>query len=171
MNLRRPVRTEHCDQCGESWNNHLLSASSKMSSLWKVPTPRVTALLHVWWSASLKWVTDRPNSQHALISRDLNLVQSVLHYLAVSGPPDGSSSPVLGSSEAVTLETAQKGVGSAGSVHVPPDLWDLWGNPNFVQAEQKAPQQPESQCPKAQAMLRALATEGILQPTKDPPNA
>ena len=149
----------------------MFSASSKMSSLWKIPVPHVTALLHVWWSECLKWVTDRPALQHDLMSRDLNLVQFVLHHLAVSGPLDGSISTVLGPSEAVTVETAQKGVGPAESVHVPPDLWDLWGDPNFLQAGQTAPQQQYSQCPKTQAMLRALAAEGLLQPTTDPPNA
>ena len=169
--LRVPTRHEKCAHCGAEWAAHLDQAARLFSSHKRVPYVETYHLLHLWWSEVTKWVCDRPNFLNLHIDRDLSLAQSVLHHLATSGPPDSASSPHLGSKDDVTLETAAKGIGPAGSVHVPPDLWDTWADPLFEAAGRHAPSQPPTACPKAAAMLRALFHDGLLAPTQDPANA
>ena len=48
--------------------------------------------------------------------------------MAVHGPPDDASGPVLGPANAVTQEMGVKGIGDVGSLSVPPGLWDLWAD-------------------------------------------
>ena len=119
----------------------------------------------------IQWVCDRPHFPDSHIDRDLSLAESVLHQSATSGPPYSASSSHLGSKDDVTLVTAAKGIGPAGSVHGAPDLWDTWADSLFEAARHNAPSRPPTACPKAAAMLRALFHDGLFPPMHDPANA
>ena len=169
--LRVPTRPEKCAQCSAEWAAHLDQAGRLFSSHKRVPYVETCHLLHLWWSEVTRWVCDRPSFLNSHIDHDLSLAESFLHHLATLGPPDSASSPHLGSKDDVTLETAAKGIGPVGSVHVSPDLWDTWADPLFEATGHHAPSQPPTACPKAAAMLRALLRDGLLAPTQDPANA
>ena len=117
--LRVPTHPERCAQYDAEWATHLDQAAHLFSCHKRVPYSETRDLLHLWWSEVTEWVCDRPDFLSSHINRDLSLAELVLHHLATSGPPDSMSSPHLGSKDDVTLETAAKGIGPAGSVHVP----------------------------------------------------
>ena len=102
---------------------------------------------------------------------DPQLVHDVLHELAVNGPPEDATRPVLGESRKVSVQLAAKGLGDAGSVHVCTALWEQWADPCFEGARRSAPTQPHSRCPKAQALLHALERQGLVEGTGEAPNA
>ena len=127
-------------------------------------------LLPRCWRTALVWIWDKaqqPKTKRA----SLQLVHRVLHELAVQGPPQGASSPVLGESRKVTVELAAKGLGPARSIQVPPSLWEQWADPCFDWAGRHARTQPHSHCPNALALLTALERQGLVQGTSEMPNA
>ena len=75
-------------------------------------------LLQLWWQTALLWIWDRP-VQISTKRADLHLLHEVLHELAVAGPPEDTSLPILGEGRKVTVEPASRGLGPAGSL--------LWG--------------------------------------------
>ena len=78
---------------------------------------------------------------------------------------------MLGESRKVSVQLAAKGLGDAGSVQVPTALWEQWADPCFEGAGRSAPTQPNSRCPKAQALLHALERQGLVEGTREAPNA
>jgi hypothetical protein len=171
VDLRERIPRERCEMCDADWSDHLVDIALRFSALWRIPHPPVLRLVQLWWTEVCKWVQDRPDTHSGVTGRDVSLADAVLHHLATTGPSDSASSPHLGSADMVSLATAHKGIGPAGSVHVPPDLWRDWADPNFAIAGATTPSQGSSNCPKAAAMLRALFQEGLLAPTSDPANA
>ena len=127
-------------------------------------------LLRLWWHTALLWIWDRPLAPEVK-REDLQLLHEVLHELAVNGPPEDASSPVLPKGRKVSVQLAAKGLGNAGSIQVPPALWEQWADPCFEWAGRSAPTQPHSRCPKAQALLHALERQGLVEGTGEAPHA
>ena len=84
---------------------------------------------------------------------DEALLHDMLHHLATHGPPNEASSPELGDGDAFTIELAGRGLGPAGSVQVPDDLWVPWADPRFERAGEEAPTAEHSPCPAVRAPL------------------
>ena len=143
---------------------------SSSSSRLRVHERRVMDLLRLWWHTAILWIWDRPQTPEVK-KADLQLLHEVLHELAVNGPPEDASSPVSGEGRKVSVQLAAKGLGQAGSVQVPPNLWEQWADPCFEWAGCNAPTQPHSRCPKAQALLTALEHQGLVEGTGETPNA
>ena len=80
-------------------------------------------------------------------------------------------SPQLGDGDAVTIEVAGRGLGPAGSVQVPDDLWAQWADPHLQRAGEAAPTTPESSCLKVAALLRRLHADGPVDKCLLSPNA
>ena len=110
------------------------------------------------WAESHRWALDRPK----ISPDDAALLHDTLHHLPTHGPPHEASSPQLGDGGAVTIELAGRGLGPAGSVQVPDDLWARWADPHFRQAGETAPAAPDSSCPKVAALLRRLHVDGLV---------
>ena len=121
----------------------------------------------MWWAESHCWALDRPK----VSPDDEALLHDTLHHLATHGPPDEASSPQLGDGDTVTIELAGRGLGSAGSVKVPDNLWAQLADPHFQQAREEAPAAQESSCPKVAALLRILHTDGLINKSPASPNA
>ena len=115
----------------------------------------------MWWAEAHRWALDRP----AVSPDDEALLQDTPHHLATHGAPDEASSPQLGDGDAVTIELAGQGLGPAGSVQVPDDLWPQWADPLFQRAGEAAPTAPESSCPnRVRLHADGLADKSILSP-------
>ena len=141
-----------------------------MLSQLRVHERRVMDLLQPWWHTALLWIWDRPQTPE-VEQADLQLLHEVLHDLGVNGPPEDASSPVLGEGRKVSVQLAAKGLRQAGSVQVPPNLWEQWADPCLECAGCNAPTQPHSRCPKVQALLTALEHQGLVEGTGETPNA
>ena len=157
-------------KCGDAVPSHMRAAAGKLSSRLRVHESKVMDLLQLWWHTALLWIWDRtlaPEVKRA----DLQLPHEVLHELAVNGPLEDAISPLPGEGRKVSGQLAAKGLGNAGSVQVPPALWERWADPCFEWAGRSAPTEPHSRCPKAQALLTALERQGLVEGTWEAPNA
>ena len=123
--------------------------------------------LVIWPATLVPVVFPTPEVKKA----DLQLLHEVLHELAVNRPPEDASSPVLGEGHKVSVQLAAKGLGNAGSVQVPPALWEQCADPCFEWAGRNAPTQPHLRCPKAQALITALGRQGVVEGAGEAPNA
>ena len=157
-------------KCGDALPAHMRAAGGKLSSGLRVHERKVMDRLQLWWHTALLWIWDRPLAPEVKRA-DLQLLHEVLHELAVNGPPGDASSPVLAEGRKVSVQLAAKGLRSAGSVQVPPAVWEQWADPCFEWAGRNAPTQPHSRCPKAQALLTALERQGLVEGTREAPNA
>ena len=165
-----PGEPTACGKCGDALLVHMRAGASKISSQLRVHERRVMDLLQLWWHTALLWVRDRLRTPEVK-KADLQLLHEVLHEPAVNGPPEDASSPLLGVGRKVSVQVAAKGLGQAGSVQVPPTLWQQRADPCFEWADYNAPTQPHSRCPKAQALLTALEHQGLVEGTGETPNA
>ena len=137
-----------CQRCGKQVSEHLLDAAVLTAIKGSVDHRRADSMLRMWWAEAHRWALDRP----AVSPDDEALLHDTLHHLATHGPPDEASSPQLGDGDAVTIELAGRGLGPAGSVQFPDDLWARWADPHFQRAGEAAPTAPESSCPKVAAL-------------------
>ena len=165
-----PGEPTACGKCGDALLAHMRVAAGKLSSRLRVHERRVMDLLQLWWHTALLRIWDRPLAPEVKRA-DLQLLHEVPHELAVNGPPEDASSPVLAGGRKVLVQLAAKGLGNAGSVQVPPTLWEQWADPCFEWAGRNAPTQPHSRCPKAQALLTALERQGLVEGRGEAPNA
>ena len=156
-----------CQRCGKQVSEHLLDAAVLTAIKGSVDHRRADSLLRMWWAEAHRWALDRPT----VSPDDEALLHNTLHHLATHGPPDEASSPQLGDGDAVTIELAGRGLGPAGSVQVPDDLWPQWADPHFQRAGEAAPTAPESSCPKVAALLRRLHADGLVDKSLLSPNA
>ena len=130
-------------KCGKPISEHILDAVVLTAVKASVDHRRAESLLHMWWADSHRWALDRPK----VSPDDEALLHDTLHHLVTHGPPDEASSPQLGDGDAVTIELVGRGLGPAGSVQVPDNLWAQWAYPNFRQAGETTPTAQESLCP------------------------
>ena len=73
----------------------------------------------------------------------------------------------------LTVETASKGLGLAGKVHVPQDMWDRLRPCNWAEAHQGAEEQRASRDIKLAAMIQRVHADGLIDRVDDgrKPNA
>ena len=138
-----PGEPTACRKCGDALLAHMRAAAGKLSSRLRVHERKVMDLLRLWWHTALLWIWDKPLAPEVKRA-DLQLLHEVLHELAVHGPPEDASSPVLGEGRKVSVQLAAKGLGNAGSMQVPPTLWEQCADPCFEWARRNAPTQPHS---------------------------
>ena len=60
------------------------------------------------------------------------------------------------------MELAAHGLGPAGFVPVPPDVWDEWADPDFGGARLRVGALPPSRCPKVAALLQTQHGQGLV---------
>ena len=156
-----------CQKCGKPISEHILDAAVSTAIKASVDHHRADILLRMWWAESHRWALDWPK----VSTDDEALLHDMLHHLAMHGPPDKASSPQLGDGDAVTIELAGRGLGLAGSVQVPDNLWAQWADPHFRQAGETAPTAQESSCPKVAALLHRLHADGLIHKSHLSPNA
>ena len=147
-----------CQRCGKQVSEHLLDAAVVTAIKRSVDHRRADSLLRMWWAEAHRWALYRPT----VSPDDEALLHDTLHHLATHGPPDKASSLQPEDGDAVTIELAGRGLGPAGSVQVPDDLWAQWAKSHFQRAGEAAPTAPESLCPKVAALLRRLNADGLV---------
>ena len=108
-----PGEPTACGKCGDALLAHMRAAAGKISSRLRVHEHGVMDLLRLWWHTALLWVWDRPLAPEVK-KADLQMLHEVLHELALNGPPENGSSPVLGEGRKVLVQLAARGMGSAG---------------------------------------------------------
>ena len=133
-----PGEATACGKCGDELPAHMRAAAGKLSSQLRVHERKVMDMRKLWWHTALLWNWDMPLAPEVKRA-DLQLLHEVLRELAVNGPPKDASSPVLGESRKVSVQLAAQGLGDAGSVQVPPALWEQWADPCFEGAGRIAP--------------------------------
>ena len=116
-----------CGKCGDALLAHLRAAAGKISSWLRVHERALMDVLRLWWHTVLLWIRDRPHELEVK-KADLQLLHELLHEPALHGPPEDAVSPVLGESRKVTVRLAAKGLGPAGSLQVPANLWEQWAD-------------------------------------------
>ena len=120
--------------------------------------------MQLWWAEALKWAGDRPVWKAGAALEDVALAEQALHILAQGQLPlDGGSSTKLHDQSKVTVELAARGLGPAGSVPVPLEVWDEWADPIFGAAGMRVGALPPSRCPKVAALLQALHGQGLVE--------
>ena len=119
-----------CGKFRDALLAHMRAAEGKISSRIREHERGVMDLLRLRWHTALLWIWDMPLAPEVK-KADLQVLHEVLHELAVNGPPEDASTPVLGEGRKVSVQLAAKGPGSAGSVQVPPTLWEQWADPCF----------------------------------------
>ena len=90
-----PGEPTACGKCGDALLAHMREAADKISSRLRVHERRVMDLLRFRWHTALLWIWDRPQTPEVK-KANLQVLHQVLHELAVNGPPEDASSPVLG---------------------------------------------------------------------------
>ena len=126
------LATVTCGRCGHDRNDHPDEAAGAIAKNLHVGAAVVLPHLQMWWAETPKWAGDRPAWKSGAALEDIALAERALHVLAQGRlPRDGGSSTKLHDQSRVTVEMAARGLGPAGSVHVPPQVWEQWADPDF----------------------------------------
>ena len=157
------LATTRCVQCGLDWNDHLDEAAEHIAKTLRADMGAAWDHLRLWCAEALKWAGDRPIWKAGAALEDVALAEQALHILAQGQLPlDGGSSTELYDHSKVTVELAARGLGPAGSVPVPPEVWDEWADPDFGGAGMRVGALPPSRCPKVAALLQTLHGQGLV---------
>ena len=156
------LATARCVQCGLDWNDHLDEAAERIAKALRADMGVAQDHLQLWWAEALKWAGDRPIWKAGVALEDVALAEQALHILAQGQLPlDGGSSTKLHDQSKVTVELAARGLGPAGSMPVPPEVWDEWADPDFGGAGMRVGALPPSRCPKV-ALLQTVHGQGLV---------
>ena len=158
------LATATCVQCRYDRNDHLEEAVGHIAKTVRVDVGAAREIIcSLWWAEALKWAGDRALWKAGAALEDIALAEQALHILAQRQPPlDGGSSTKLHDQSKVTVELAARGLGPAGSVLVPADVWGSWADPDFGGAGVQVGALPPSQCPKVAALLATLHDHGLV---------
>lgn len=153
---------------------HLRGASLLLARRLQAPSQLVTSLLHDWLGCTAGWLhSGSLQPHHDDVSR-LLVTLHLLHTSATSLPDHQSSDTSPGPSfhnEPVPLSIAAQGIGPAGCVAIPPDIWMSTAPGGLLLADARTPAQKASNCPLVQAMLDSLLAAGLVALHPGLPNA
>lgn len=134
----------------------------------------MTSLLHDWLGCTAGWLRCGSHQTHPDDLTRLLVTLHLLHTSATSLPDHQSSDTSPGPSfhdEPVPLHIAAQGIGSAGCVSIPPDIWMSTAPGGLLLADARTPAQKASNCPLVQAMLDSLLAAGLVALHPGLPNA
>ena len=151
-----------CKECDQSIDVHIGDAAAHISSRLKHSFSRVSHLYKPWFRQSVKWTMDRPRDTADQHRKDFDLVNPAVHNLALHGPLNDASNPVLGLATAVTKRIAAKGIGDVGSVSVPPCLCDVCADPHLLFAEVAAPTRHIPHVPRCRRCFKLYVSSNVL---------
>ena len=154
---------------------HLRGAALLLASRLSAPNPLVVTLLQDWMSATVGWMSPNRRSPAPEDVSRLLVTLHILHTQALSLPDsqtsDTSPAFVPGSLDPPPLEMVRRGIGPAGFVQIPPDIWLSSAPGGLLLADALTPPQKPSNCPLVQAMLDALLAAGLVAIHPGLPNA
>ena len=152
---------------------HLRGAALCLAQRLNAPLPHILSLLRSWLSCTAGWLTHFGGAFHPDDRDRLLATLHILHTEASSLPDHQSSdtSPGPSLSGPVPLSTAAQGVGPAGCVPIPSDIWITSAPGGLLLADARTPPQKPSNCPLVQAMLDALLAAGLVALHPGLPNA
>ena len=163
-----------CPSCSLPIRMHLRGASLSLAYRLRSPPHQVLPLLRNWLSCTAGWMQ---SSSHHLHDDDLRRLLTTLHILhkEASSLPDRQSSDTSPGPSfpdgPVPLSIASRGVGPAGCVPIPQDIWITTAPGGLLLADARTPAQKASNCPIVQAMLDALLSAGLVALHPGLPNA
>lgn len=170
--LRGATNSRTGDPCSCAHHPHpsvlerlILQAAKSVSSKLKTKVGVLVDLLMDF--ARLAW--NRTPSLTRETAPSSSLLEQTLQVLAQEGssvvdvsPTDSDISPTQGSSSPVNVELAGRGLGLAGSVPIPLDLWSAVAPPMLSHIASASSIQPHSNDPALFALANRLLSDGLL---------
>ena len=171
----------HCLLCHQTLQDHLRQAAQSVAVQLKVSMSTVFMLLRDLVVLMVNRLPASPltstcSPRTVQCPSPLEPVHRLLHQLATDptvvsevlptthkSTTDTSPTSRSSSTPPVTVAMAQRGLGSAGSVPIPYELWSKCTPSNLHRAAANAPQQPFSQDPMLHLLAQKLTESGLLQ--------
>ena len=162
-----------CPSCSLPARFHLRGASLLLSSRLQRSATRILHLLKAWLSTTSGWIHLPASPPPPEDITRLLVTLHILHTEALSLADHQSSdtSPSSISPGPLTPSLAAKGVGPAGWVPIPHDIWISTAPGGLLLADAITPPLKASPCPLLQSMLDSLLSAGLLALHPGLPNA